>query len=95
MSENDKTILIKELSKNKFEVFVSSIKTTKHIVTISDDVHQNLTKGSFTKKELLYFAFEFLLDREPNTSIMHSFDLMVIANFFQEFEDNVRLWCDL
>ncbi|PPR28026.1 MAG: hypothetical protein CFH31_01226 [Alphaproteobacteria bacterium MarineAlpha9_Bin1] len=86
------SISIKKLSEDKFEVTVSSNTTTKHIVTLSNEVHNKLTNGKVTKKELLDFSFKFLLDREPNTSILSSFELTVISQYFPEYENAVNDW---
>ena len=79
-------ISIKKLSEDKFEVIVSSNTVTKHIVTLSNEVHRQLTNEKVTKEELLDFSFKFLLDREPNTSILPSFELTVISQYFPEYE---------
>ena len=81
------------LSNNKYEVTVQSNTITTHIVSLSDEVHKNLTNNKVTKEELLDFSFKFLLDREPNTSIMSSFELTVISKYFSEYEKSVEKWC--
>jgi hypothetical protein len=35
-------------------------------------------------------SFEFLLEREPNTSILPEFDLSVIQRYFPEYERTIR-----
>jgi len=35
-------------------------------------------------------AFKFLLDRESNTSILASFDLPVIGQYFPEYEKEIK-----
>ena len=84
---------IEKQSSNVFKVTVSGRTTTKHEVIITDDVHQDLTNGQVTKEELLDFSFKFLLDREPNTSIISSFEIMVIAKYFPEYISTVKDWC--
>ena len=86
-------ISIQMLSNNKYEVTVQSNTITTHIVSLSDEVHKNLTNNKVTKEELLDFSFKFLLDREPNTSIMSSFELTVISRYFSEYENSVEKWC--
>jgi hypothetical protein len=56
------SILIKELSKNKYEIIVNSNTSTKNIVTLTDIIYQKITKN-----ELLKFSFKFLLERKTNT----------------------------
>ncbi len=88
-------ILIQMLSNNEYEVTILSNTVTTHFVTLSDEVHNNLTNDKVTKEELLDFSFKFLLDREPNTSIMSSFKLTVISRYFSDYEKSVKKWCNL
>ena len=87
------TISIQISSNNEYEVTVQSNTITTHLVTLSDEVHKNLTNEKVTKEELLDFSFKFLLDREPNTSIMSSFELTVISRYFSDYEKSVKKWC--
>ena len=86
------TILIKELSDEEFQVAVNEKNSTSHNVTLTDDTHQNLTNGKVSKKELIEFSFKFLLEREPNTSILSSFELSVISRYFPEYIKTVKEW---
>ena len=86
------TILIKELSDGEFQVTVNAKNSTSHNVTLTDDIHQNLTNGKASKKELIEFSFKFLLEREPNTSILSSFELSVISTYFTEYIKTVKEW---
>ena len=61
-----------------FEVTVAKASTTIHTVTVTDQSLTELTDDNATKTQLLEFSFNFLLDREPNTSILSSFDIKVI-----------------
>ena len=90
------TILIKELSDEEFQVTVNAKNPTSHNVTLTDDTYQNLTNGKVNKKvnkkELIEFSFKFLLEREPNTSILSSFELSVISRYFPEYIKTVKEW---
>jgi len=86
------TILIKELSDEEFQVAVNEKNSTSHNVTLTDDTHQNLTNGKVSKKELIEFSFKFLLEREPNTSILSSFELSLISRYFPEYIKTVKEW---
>ncbi len=88
------SIAIKKLSDDVFEVTVVEISTTAHTVTISDQSLNDLTDKKVTKTQLLEFSFNFLLDREPNTSILSSFDINVISRYFPDYRDEVRRWCN-
>ena len=60
-----------------------------------DEMLFNLTKNKISKKELLNFSFNFLLERETNTSILSSFDLTVISKYFPEYTKKVSYKCNL
>ena len=75
-----------------FEVTVHSKTKSIHSVTVSDEYANKLVADKFTKNQLVQFSFEFLLEREPNTSILKSFDLNEITNFFPEFQSSVKVW---
>ncbi len=84
------TITVHKVDDDTFEVTVLSVKKTSHLVTISDETHQKLTDSRTSKETLLDYSFKFLLEREPNTAIMSSFELTVISEYFPEYEDEVR-----
>ena len=88
------SISIEKRNDNVFEVTVADSVTTTHTVTVTDQSLTDLTDNNVTKTQLLEFSFEFLLEREPNTSILLSFDINVISKYFSNYKDEVRRWCD-
>ena len=88
-------LLITELSKDKFEITVKANHITKDVVFVTDEMLFNLTKNKISKKQLLNFSFNFLLERETNTSILSSFDLTVISKYFPEYTKKVSHKCNL
>ena len=86
-------IFIKELSDNKFEIIVNKNLVTKHTVLLTDEYHDSLTKKKISKKKLLEYSFQFLLDREPNTSILTFFELNIISKYFPEYENKIKNLC--
>ena len=86
-------LLITELSKDKFEITVNADQITKHVVSVTDQMLLNLTKNKISKEELLNFSFNFLLEREPNTSILSTFDIIVISKYFPEYISKVENYC--
>ena len=86
------TILIKEISNKEFQVTVNTQNPSIHNVILTDDTHQSLTDVKVSKKELIEFSFKFLLEREPNTSILSSFELNVISGYFPEYIKTVKEW---
>ena len=87
------SVSIKKLSDDVFGVTVAKTSTTTHTVTVTDQSLTDLTDNNVTKTQLLEFSFKFLLEREPNTSILSSFDINVITKYFPDYRDEVRRWC--
>ena len=85
---------IEKRADDVFVVIVADSITTTHTVTVTDRTLIGLTDDNTTKTELLEFSFNFLLDKEPNTSILSSFDINVISKYFSDYRDEVRRWCD-
>ena len=81
---NDRRLEIKRLDPEVFEVSVKGRPPEAR--------YQELTGGKATPEALIEYSFTFLLDREPNTSILRHFDLGVISRYFPEFQDAVRDW---
>lgn len=74
------------LDSTNFRVTVSDNTTTTHEVTVQADYALKLTAGKLNTAQLVEKSFEFLLERELNSSILRSFDLSVIARYFPEYE---------
>ena len=62
---------------------------TNHTVTLEPEYYDKLTKGKVTPEKLIEKSFEFLLERESNTSILSSFDLPLIGHYFPEYEKSI------
>ncbi len=88
------SVSIEKRTDDVFEVTVADSITTSHEVTVTDQSLFDLTDNTVTKTQLLEFSFRFLLEREPNTSILSSFDIIVISKYFSNYKDEVRRWCD-
>ena len=78
-------IKIAALDGDLFEVSVSTSQTTKHRVRVTDAVHADLTNRAISKVDLIERSFEFLLEREPNTSILSDFNIETINRYFPEY----------
>lgn len=83
------TIDIKPLDDHSFEVRVDSRYSTTHIVTVRPEYAAKLLTSNATAEMLVRISFEFLLERESNSSILRSFDLSVIARYFPEYEREI------
>ena len=83
---------IKPFPVAEFEVKVSGKSQTTHIVSLEENYFKKLTEGKITAEKLVYLSFEFLLDREPNTSILKRFNLREINHYFPEYENCKLYW---
>ena len=83
------TIRVEKTAGNTYQVTVESATTTQHTVTLTPAYWQKLTGGAVPAETLIQKSFEFLLDRESNTSILGSFDLPVIQRYFPEYERTI------
>lgn len=72
-----------------YEVTVSSSSTTTHTVKLNPDYYRQLTGGKASEETLIEKSFEFLLERESNTSILSRFDLPLINRYFPEYEKEI------
>jgi hypothetical protein len=79
-------IVVKQTAPGVFEVSVGGRSPTTHRVTAPEEYVRSLTGGRAPGIELLRKSFEFLLEREPNTSILRTFELSVIQQYFPEYE---------
>jgi hypothetical protein len=58
---------------------------TSHEVTVSDGELARYAPGATDPAELIHASFEFLLEREPRTSILRRFELPAIERYFPEY----------
>ena len=86
------TISVTAKGQDTFEVIVTTQSTTNHLVTVSGAIHIKLTNGKISKETLLEKSFEFLLAREPNTSILSQFKIEVISQYFPDYANAVGKW---
>lgn len=77
-------------TETSFQVTVNAKSQTSHEVKVSAEYAQHLAQGRMNTQQLVHASFEFLLAREPNTSILRSFDLSVIAKYFPEYESTIQ-----
>jgi hypothetical protein len=83
-------ITIDKIDETTFKVTVSDRTTTTHLVTVAPEYLHKLTGGTVSAEKLVEKSFEFLLEREPNKSILRAFELPVIQRYFPEYEKAIR-----
>lgn len=81
---------VKTIDENTFVVTVKDMTETKHEVTVEPAYWQELTGGSVAMQALVERSFEFLLEREPNTSILPAFTLSSINRYFPEYGEEIK-----
>jgi len=82
-------ITIETLDGETYKVTVTGTATTTHMVTVKESYYHKLTGGRVPVEELIQKSFEFLLERESNTSILSRFDLPIIGHYFPEYESTI------
>lgn len=83
-------ITVQKIDSTTFKVTVEKSATTTHTVKVTPSYYEKLTNKGVTPEELLKQSFLFLLERESNTSILRSFDLPVIGQYFPEYEKTIK-----
>ena len=63
---------------------------TSHQVSLPAGFPASLGCGHVEPGELVRASFEFLLEREPATSILHEFSLDVISRYFPGYPAEIR-----
>ena len=82
-------ITVEKIDERTFKVTVEDRRSTTHKVTVDPSYYEKLTGGRVSVEDLVKKSFEFLLERESNTSILRSFDLPVIGRYFPEYESTI------
>lgn len=82
-------INVTKLTETTYQVTIVAGATTTHEVSVQAAYAQKLTGGKISTTELVKKSFEFLLQRESNTSILRKFDLPVIGHYFPEYEREI------
>jgi len=76
---------------SRFEVTLEDDGTsTRHSVTLSSGDYERLGGAYPTPEDFVRACFEFLLEREPKESILRSFDIAQIGDYFPEFERRIQ-----
>jgi hypothetical protein len=64
--------------------------SSNHRVTLADTDYEKLAPKGVEREGLVEESFRFLLEREPKESILSSFELTVIENYFPEYEEKIK-----
>ena len=72
-----------------FQVTICDNGATEHQVKLSKNYYEKINPR-LTPNELIRASFKFLLGREPKEMILRKFDLQIIANYFPNYEKEIR-----
>ena len=75
---------------NIYEVTVQAEQRSVHRVHMSPEYYRELCGMTVTHEYVLISAFNFLLEREPNTAILAEFDIQDISRYFPEFDEEIK-----
>ncbi|MBA2432135.1 MAG: hypothetical protein H0V56_08475 [Chthoniobacterales bacterium] len=80
---------VQQLVGDVWRVSVIAATHTEHQVRVTSADVQRFSGGRGNAAQLLEASFRFLLEREPNTSILREFELPVISRYFPEYEREI------
>lgn len=81
-------ITVTSTGSREFEVTIDG-SGTEHRVTVPESLIEELNLPEDDLEKVVRESFEFLLEREPASSIMSTFSLDVIPNYFPEYEEEL------
>lgn len=85
------TIGVSPMAPGEFGVEVTEgTETTRHRVRVPEGFLDDLLLAGADPEVVVRESFEFLLEREPATSILREFSLEEIARFFPEYPNELR-----
>jgi hypothetical protein len=84
-------VTVVEKAAGSYTVTVQTAEhTTTHTVRIPAGLPAALGCAQIPGAELVRCSFAFLLEREPPTSILRTFSLEQIGDYFPEYRDTIR-----
>ena len=84
-------IRIQPLAEHEYAVDVTEGTThTRHRVIVTTELLDDLGLAGADEQRVVHETIEFLLEREPATSIYDEFPLDTVASLFPDFADELR-----
>ncbi len=84
-------VTITSTGPREFQVEVSEgDEQTSHRVTVPESLIEELEFSEEDHERVVRESFDFLLEREPPSSIMSEFSLDVITRYFPEYPEEIR-----
>ena len=86
------TMKVVSMAPNEYGVEVEEgHETTAHKVRVSEGFLDDLLLTDVDHEVIVRETIDFLLEREPATSILPEFSLDVVSSYFPEYEDEIRV----
>ena len=82
-------IKVQKTGDETYWVKVEANSMTTHTVNLKDAYCEKLTGGRVSPEMLIERSFEFLLERESNSTILSRFELSEIGQYFPQFEQDI------
>lgn len=83
-------ISITAIGPARYRVNVTAAASTSHEVALPGDYLATLGLTTVPAERLIEESFRFLLEREPNTSILRAFSLPLIESYFPEYRAEIK-----
>ncbi|MBM4204615.1 MAG: hypothetical protein FJ194_10770 [Gammaproteobacteria bacterium] len=83
-------ISVSHIEEDLYQVTVQGQQPTVHEVRMTQADYRLLSDRRCTHEWAIVQAFVFLLEHEPNTSILPVFDIMEIGRYFPEFREEMK-----
>ncbi len=74
----------------RYRVDVAASTATSHEVTLPGDYLATLGLTTVPAERMIEESFRFLLEREPNTSILRAFSLPLIESYFPDYRAEIK-----
>jgi hypothetical protein len=78
-------ISLLDLGHGRYRVSIDAPRPTTHEITVPEGYLTTLGLSTVPVAHVVEESVRFLLEREPNTSILRAFSLPVIADYFPEY----------
>jgi hypothetical protein len=87
---SDTRISMESKGPRQWQVTVQATTGTSHLVTVPPDYLESLGLSQAPPERILEESFQFLLEHEPNTSILREFSLPVIERYFAAYPGELK-----
>ncbi len=84
------SISVAAIGPARYRVDIAATTATSHEVTLPGDYLATLDLTAVPAQRMIAESVRFLLEREPNTSILRAFSLPLIESYFPEYRAEIK-----